>query len=145
MTSLVEHCSPWSPSSWLPERRRFSYWWKTPLFTISTLAVYTINHVKQARKESGALPRCIHFRLSRFILNVFSQRRPLEDGLGAVPCLIRCSVIWCYRWCCYLGELPQVSGGNQSHAIPHTPIKALAQRGGLFSLSGLHAGKAQKL
>lgn len=145
MTSLVEHRSPWSSSSWLPERRRFFYWWKTPLFAISTLAVYTINHVKWAGEESGALPRCIYFRLSRFILPVFPQRRSLEEGLDAVACLIRRCVIWCYRWCCYLGELLQVSGGNLSHAIPHTPIKAPAQRGGFFfSWSGLHAGKAWK-
>lgn len=144
MTSLVEHHSPWSSSSWLPERRRFFYWWKKPLFAIWTLAVYTINHIKWAGEESGALPGCIYFRLSRFIFPVFPQCRPLEEGLGALACLIRRSVIWCYRWCCYLGELLQVSGGNQTHAIPHAPIKAPAQRGALFSSSGLQAGKSQR-
>lgn len=57
MTSLVEHRSPWSSSHWLPGRRRFFYWWKTPLFAISTLAVYTINYPKWVGEESGALPR----------------------------------------------------------------------------------------
>lgn len=104
-------------------------------FAISTHGVYTINYVKWAGEESGALPECIHFRLSRFILPFFPLRRPLEEGLG---------VIWCYRCCCYLGELLQVSGGKQSHAIPQTPIKAPAQRGGLLSPSGFHAGKPRK-
>lgn len=40
-------------------------------FAISTHAVYTINYVKWAGEESGALPECIHFRLSRFILPFF--------------------------------------------------------------------------
>lgn len=50
MTSLVEHCSPRSSFSWLPERG-FFFWWKTPLIAVSTLALYPINHVKWLEKR----------------------------------------------------------------------------------------------
>ncbi len=50
MTSLVEHCSPRSSFSRLPERG-FFFWWKTPLIAVSTPALYPINHVKWPEKR----------------------------------------------------------------------------------------------
>lgn len=50
MTSLVEHCSPRSSFSWLPERR-FFFWWKAPLIAVSTPALYPICHVNLAWEE----------------------------------------------------------------------------------------------
>lgn len=54
----------------------------------------------------------------------------LELWLCTIACFIkwiRYSLIWCNRWDCCLGEMLRVSGENQCHAIPHTPIKIPVQ------------------
>lgn len=132
MTSLVVHCSPRSSFSWLLERG-FFFWWKTPLIAVSTPALSPINHVKWLEKRDYQA-RCLStisqvrkcHLLCVFVVHL--NRWSHDDAqLHASLRGTLCSLIRCYRWDCYLGEELQVSGENQSHAIPHTPIKTPAQ------------------
>lgn len=144
MTSLVEHCSPRSPFSWLPERGCF-FWWETPLIAASTPALYAINHAKLLEKRERlplslwGTPFWSKSMSALLLLTLFfvcwffffhSWPLPLGQGLYTVACFIRRApyrVAACYRWQRYMGEVLSVSGETRSHAIPHTPIKTPAQ------------------
>lgn len=133
MTSLVEHCSPRSSFSRLPERRFF--WLKTPLIAISTPALFRINHVKWREKRGFQARQSEHLHFQVIVVNVmlyvFLQFTSLSElRLCTIACFIKwilCRLIWCYRWDCYLGEMLRVSGEDRCHAIPHAPIKTPAQ------------------